>query len=199
MCERTGQEPPSDQSIHDDMVQCQFQLAEHSAKLRLMYQHYCTTGAVGLNNPCTMDFHQWNTFVAEVMKVEERDKLCDKSMSVAVFMSTTVEREEWSPEMGFGAAIELDQAAPGAKVDVPTAKKDLEKMAASRFVIFDQWKEGLIRLAVACYCSWDDESAEAAVMMKMADALSKLLQEQVLLNGKTIPVDEVFEAGLYSC
>ena len=40
-----------------------------------------STGAVGINNPFTMDFHQWDSFVSEVMKGEE---MCDKNMAGGV-------------------------------------------------------------------------------------------------------------------
>lgn len=43
---RTGDEAPPDQSINNDVIQCQYHFNEHSMKLRLMFQHYCTTGGV---------------------------------------------------------------------------------------------------------------------------------------------------------
>ena len=57
------------------MVQCQFQLAVHKEKLRRMYQHYCTSGAVGENNPFTMQFHQWEVFLDEIMKARAYTRL----------------------------------------------------------------------------------------------------------------------------
>mmetsp|Transcript_3818 Transcript_3818/g.5942 ORF Transcript_3818/g.5942 Transcript_3818/m.5942 type:complete len:787 (+) Transcript_3818:243-2603(+) len=187
---RTGIQAPSDQSIQDDMIQCQFQLSEHKAKLRLMYQHYCTTGAVGINNPFTMDFHQWENFVTEVMKGE---KMYEKTMSVSIFLSTNVEREDWSPEKGF-TAVEVASWMRDVKLDVPMGRKELENMTASRFITFDQWKEAIIRLAVVCYGGWEDDSSTRADTLSMAGALAKLLQTRVLTKGKSIAVDKAFVA-----
>lgn len=92
-------------------------------------------GVVGINNPFTMDFHQWDNFVTEVMKGEEQ---CDKNMSVTVFLSTNIEREDWSPEMGFGGGGSGD-AVVGLQIDLPKGKKEIEKMTASRLINYDQW------------------------------------------------------------
>lgn len=89
-------------------------------------------GAVGTNNPFTMDFHQWDSFVTEVMKGEQQ---CDKNGSVTVFLSTNIERGDWSPEMGFGGGGSGDVP----KIDLPKGTKEIERMTASRLINYDQW------------------------------------------------------------
>ena len=185
---RTGEKAATtDEAIRADVIQCQCQLSNHKRKLRLMYQHYCTSGAVGINNPFRMDYHQWDSFVGEIMKGEP---LFDKTMSVSVFLSAIVHREDWSPE----SFTQDMQKAEDLKLELPKGKKEVEKLVASRYLTFDQWKEALIRLAVMCYGKWEDETVAPEDMLTMAETLSKLLDDRVLAKGKTIVMDEVFDA-----